>query len=177
MLRIVLTGGPGAGKSSLLECLRSRDFSIVEETARHLIQERRSNGLSPRPEPREFAEEILRRDINNYKSLAASELLFFDRSILDALCMLDAASPLPPKALDAWVSSYPYHKQVFFLPPWKDIYTNDTERDQTFDESVAIYEMLSRWYRRCGYEILEAPKVSMPERCAYVLRVSGLAAS
>ena len=63
MLRIVITGAPGAGKTTLLLALQARGYTIVGDTARTIIQDRRRRGLSPRPDPYAFAQEALRMDI------------------------------------------------------------------------------------------------------------------
>ena len=176
MKRIVLTGGPGAGKTSLLLALRARGHAVVHESARAIIQERRERGLSPRPEPLEFAREILRRDIEHLGDVrSASTYTFYDRGILDALCMIDQVTPFPPRELRELISRYRYHRQVFVLPPWDDIYTTDDERDQTFADAVRVHAMLDAWYRRCGYEVVEVPRMSVAQRCEFVLNT--LAAS
>ena len=178
MPRIVLTGGPGAGKTTLLRGLSSRGYAVVDDTARTIIQNRSSRSLPPRPRPLEFAEEILRRDIEKYREHAsASGYVFFERGILDALCMLDQVRPLQPAELQSLVSAYPYHPQVFLLPPWEAIYTNDSERDQTFADAVHVHEMCAGWYRQCGYEVIEVPKTTVAARCTYVLRALGREAS
>lgn len=177
MQRVVLTGGPGSGKSSLIEYLRISGFSVADEAARRIIRERLNGGLTPRPSPQKFAREILRRDINNYNESPVTPCRFFDRGILDALFLMDAAVPFPEGEVDTWIASYPYHRRVFFLPPWKAIYANDAERDQTFQESVSVYEALLRWYLRCGYQVIEVPCDTVSNRCEYVLHTLGLHAS
>ena len=95
MSRIVITGGPGAGKTTLLLALQARGYTIVGDSARAIIQERRRRGLSPRPNAYEFAHETLRMDIENFVHHAATPgHVFFDRSVLDALCGLDRVTPL-----------------------------------------------------------------------------------
>ncbi|HEX6707837.1 MAG TPA: AAA family ATPase [Albitalea sp.] len=100
--RIIVTGGPGAGKTALLAALAARGHVHVPETARAIIRDRKSRGLSPRPEP--------------------------------------------------------------------EIYTTDSERDQSFAESVRVHDTLCAWYRRCGYALVAVAPGSVDERCEQVLR-------
>jgi predicted ATPase len=171
MRRIVVTGGPGAGKTTLLDALRSRGFKAFDESARAIIQERLASGLSPRPPALEFAREILRRDITKYQQPPERDLVFFDRSIVEALGMVNQAAPLDAHELRALLSQYRYDRRVFVLPPWEAIYTTDSERDQTFAEALHVHDTVSRWYRLCGYETIEVPTGTVAERCTYVLRV------
>jgi len=168
MSRIVVTGGPGAGKTTLLLALRARGYSIASDSARTIIQDRRMHGLSPRPNAHEFAQEVLRMDVENFACHAATRgPVFYDRSILDALCMLDQMAPLNENELSGWLSKYQYSPKVFVLPPWEAIYTNDTERDQTFEQAELVNRSVQEWYRRCQYQIVEVPKVSVSERCTF----------
>jgi predicted ATPase len=168
---VVFTGGPGSGKTTALHALRSQGYAVVEDTARTIIQDRVRRGLAARPEPLEFAREVLRQDIEKYReSASAPGYVFFDRGVVDALCMLDLAAPLPPADLDAFVTKYPYNRQVFCFPPWKRIYTCDAERDHTFAEAVRVHATAVQWYRRWKYEVIEVPKVQVNERCAFVLQ-------
>jgi predicted ATPase len=171
MLRIVITGGPGAGKTTLLLALQAHGYTIVGDSARTIIQDRRRRGLSPRPNAYEFAHEVLQMDIENFVHHAAiPDHVFFDRSVLDALCMLDHVTPLKESELSMWLSKYQYYSKVFVLPPWRAIYTNDAERDHTFEHAEWVNSVVQEWYRRCQYQIIEVPKVSVAERCTYVLQ-------
>ena len=72
MSRIVITGGPGTGKTTLLMALQARGYPIVGDSARTIIQDRRKRGLSPRSNAYEFARETLRMDIENFVHHAAT---------------------------------------------------------------------------------------------------------
>jgi predicted ATPase len=110
-------------------------------------------------------------DIENFVHHAAtSGHVFFDRSVLDALCMLDHVTPLNDSELSIWLSKYQYSSKVFVLPPWKAIYANDPERDHTFEHAESVNTILQEWYRRCQYQLIEVPRVSVAERCTYVLQ-------
>jgi predicted ATPase len=169
MSRIVITGAPGAGKTTLLLALQALGYTIVGDTARAII--RRSRGLSPRPDPYAFAQETLRIDMENFARHAASPgPVFFERGVVDALCGLDHIKPLNESELSMWLSKYQYFPKAFVLPPWKAIYENDAERDHTFEHAESVNRIAQEWYRRCGYQILEVPMVSVEERCTFVLR-------
>jgi predicted ATPase len=77
MSRIVSTGGPGAGKTTLLLELQARGYTIVGDSARTIIHDRRRRGLSPRSNAYEFAHEVLRMDI--------AQLLVFPSPLLSPL--------------------------------------------------------------------------------------------
>jgi predicted ATPase len=171
MSRIVITGAPGVGKTTLLLALQARGCTIVGDTARTIIQDRRRRGLSPRPDPYAFAQEALRMDIDNFVHHAASPgPVFFERSVLDALCGLDRVTPLNESELRMWLSKYQYFPKVFVLPPWKAIYVKDAERDHTFEHAESVNRIAQEWYCRCGYQIVEVPKVSVDERCTFVIQ-------
>ena len=88
--------------------------------------------------------------------------------------MLDQVTQLGQKKLTALNESYLYNQQVFVFPPWEEIYRQDAERDQTFFDAIRIFEIPSQWYRRCGYNLLEVPMVSVADRCDFILRELGL---
>jgi predicted ATPase len=170
-IRVAITGGPGAGKTSLLEGLRIRGYLVVPEVAHEIIAERKSNGLSPRPPPVQFAQMIMDRDIQQYDSIPPeADLVFFDRSLLDSLGMMARLDQLTEAAMSDFLARYPYHTTAFILPPWREIYQTDTERDQNFDEAVSVFQLLRDWYVKCGYNLIEVPTGTIDERCEFVLQ-------
>jgi predicted ATPase len=176
--RVVITGGPGAGKTTLLGELAAMGYATVEESARAIIAERVASGASPRPDPAKFAREILRRDVQKYLDHAhASQWVFFDRGVIEALAMTQEVSPLPARELEAMLAEYAFHRSVFVLPPWENIYATDEERDQSFAEAVAVHARIVQWYTARGYALHEVPRLSAPERAAYVLRILSVAVS
>ena len=65
--RVVLTGGPGAGKTTTLNALAARGFLDVPESARTIITTRKEAGLSPRPALAQFGVGMLNAYISRYR--------------------------------------------------------------------------------------------------------------
>ena len=170
--RVVLTGGPGAGKTSVLVRLQELGYSVVPEMARQIISDRKSRGMSPRPPPVDFARAILEEDMRLYDSVSDG-LVFFDRSILDALAMLNECGALCDKEREDILARYPYTSPVFVFPPWREIYRTDEERDQSFKESVQVHSAICDWYLKIGYDISAVPTGLIHERCKYILKTLG----
>jgi predicted ATPase len=169
MPRAVLTGGPGAGKTTLLHALAKEGLKVVDESARAVIQERRKQGLSPRPPPLDFASEILRRDAESYElAQSAPGWTVYDRGAIEAIAGVHALDPVSPAELRQLLRRYQVDR-VFILPPWPSIYTTDEERDQTVEEAALVYERVRSWYQSVGYSLVELPHCSVAQRVSLVL--------
>jgi predicted ATPase len=170
-LRFVITGGPGAGKTTVLRALAERGYPHAAESARSIIRERLASGLSPRPPLAQFGNEMLRRDIAHYREMRITDHpVFFDRGIVDALCMLDQQQAISPGEVAEYVRSFPYNEVVLLMPPWEAIYRTDSERDQTFADAVQVFEGLRTWYARWGYETIAVPRTAIDHRVNFILQ-------
>src|SRR5215831_213604 len=170
-LRFVMTGGPGAGKTTILQALAARGYRYAAESARAIIRERLASGLCPRPPLAQFGHAMLQRDIARYRETPVTDHpVFFDRGIVDALGMLHQQHAMSLEEADEYVRSFPYNKVVLLMPPWEAIYRTDAERDQTFAEAVQVCEGLRTWYARWDYQIIEVPRTAIDQRVNFILQ-------
>ncbi|MGN6494871.1 MAG: AAA family ATPase [Agriterribacter sp.] len=174
----VITGGPGCGKTTMLEALQKRNYTVVPEDARQIIAEQTAmNGNAlPWKDRILYQQLMMDRSVATYKAhINDTGILLFDRGIIDALCY-GTLIGIPDSATNARIASqYRYNKKVFILPPWKEIYTTDTERKQTWTEAVATYEQMAATYLQHGYQLTEVPRLPVNERASFVeKKVSGL---
>ena len=166
--KFIFAGGPGAGKTTVLDALKARGFYCAPDVARAIIKARVDSGLSPRPEPLDFATSIFDRDVANYQAAPSSKICFFDRSVVDALGMLHLCNSFSEGELGLNLRRYPYNRVVFLFPPWEEIYQTDDERDQTFAESVRVFESVKSWYSRCEYRVQEVPLGTLNQRVTFI---------
>jgi predicted ATPase len=169
-LRFVITGGPGAGKTTILHALAERGYRYAAESARAIIRERLASGLRPRPPLEQFGNEMLQRDIARYRETRVTDHpVFFDRGIVDALGILHQQNAISMEEAEEYVRSFPYNKVVLLMPAWEEIYRTDSERDQTFAEAIQVFEELRTWYARWGYETIEVPRTAIDQRVNFIL--------
>ncbi|NKB99831.1 MAG: AAA family ATPase [Pseudomonadales bacterium] len=168
----ILTGGPGSGKTTLLSELATLGYQCVPETARAIIKLRHKKGLSPRPEPLDFAQQILDEDMVQYERLRDHVgPIFFDRGLVDGLAMCKGAGLLTQVECAKRLQNYAFNKSVFIFPTWPEIYRQDNERDQSLDDSRRVYAELSEWYLSLDFELEVVPEGSVSERVAFVQSV------
>jgi predicted ATPase len=95
--------------------------------------------------------------------------LFFDGGLLDALGMLDDAGLKADTDVKRLLDEFTFSRTVFVFPPWKEICTTDSERDQSFEEAVAVHARVKQWYERCGYDLIEVPRMSVGQHCEFIV--------
>jgi predicted ATPase len=167
--RYVLTGSPGSGKTTLLQALQSEYITCFEEVFRVLFLKAKDNGVdSPfQDEPLALSEEIIKGRIADFNAVAVSKIHLYDRGIHDAIAYLDGIKVEIPKHFIEIGQSHIYDK-VFILPPWQEIFANDEERIENFDETEAIHNELIRTYTAYGMDPIVVPKLSVEKRVSFL---------
>src|SRR6516162_11885472 len=110
-LRFVMTGGPGAGKTTTLEALAVRGFRYVPDSARAIIKRRKQAGLSPRPAPEQFGRAMLEADMSQYRETRVQcDPVFFDRGVCDAVGFLFLRGAISQEEAAARIKEFPYNE-------------------------------------------------------------------
>lgn len=169
---MVLTGGPGAGKTTVLKELQRRGYAVAPEVAREIIQREMARGGDALPwaDRSRYTELMLQGSIGAFRAHTPSERpVLMDRGIPDVLAYARLAGLNGQDALMRICLEYRYCSAVVIAPPWREIYTTDTERKQTWAEAVETYHVLKGTYGDCGYEVLELPKQSPEQRADFIM--------
>lgn len=172
----VITGGPGMGKTSLLEELERRKYICIPETGRQIIiHQMNIKGIAlPWKSPMLFGELMFRQAHEDFLTCGEQQQpVFFDRGIPDVIGYMELCRLQPGREIKEIAKSLRYHPLVFITPPWEEIYRNDTERKQSFPEAVETYKMMQKVYTKLGYQTLEIPKVSIRDRADFLIKAIG----
>lgn len=170
----VISGGPGVGKTTLLDALAETGYMVIPEVARSIIKQQMNTDGDALPwkNKERYTTLMLTESIQDYWQVLTSnkqEACFFDRSVLDAVCYATMIGYAIPAPVMQAVLRCKYRKEVFILPPWKDIYETDDERKQTWKEAVFAYYQILSVYKQYGYTVIEVPKASIDLRTEFVL--------
>jgi predicted ATPase len=168
----VITGGPGMGKTSLIDELRHRGYTCVPETGRDIIQQQVVNGGNALPwgDRSEFARLMFRQSVLDFTQQATWPApVFFDRGIADTIGYLELCGLPVPEEMRTTARALCFNTQVFMTPPWEEIYCHDKERKQSFEEAVRTYEMIKQVYFLLGYTIVTLPKTTIAARIEFIL--------
>lgn len=171
----VISGGPGSGKTSLLDALESEGFCRTQEAGRSIIQQQVAIGGRALPwgDRLQFAELMLNWETRSYQmAQATTGLVFFDRGVPDVAGYLRLENIAIPSHVRKAVELFRYNQTVFMAPPWPEIYRQDRERKQDFAEAVRTYECLRATYESQDYRVQEIPCTSIEERVRFILRMA-----
>jgi predicted ATPase len=169
---IVIIGGPGSGKTTIINALSKMGYCCYPEISRQVTIEAKQKGIDQLflTNPLLFSEMLLEGRINQYKSalLEDDAIVFLDRGIPDVLAYMNFLGDDFPDDFDTAGHEHKYSR-ILVLPPWKEIYTSDSERYENFEQAQEIFMHLKETYQSYGYELTEVPIGTVEERVQFIL--------
>lgn len=170
--RIVITGGPGTGKSTLIKLLEKSGYPCLHEVSREVILQARKEGHEQLflNNPILFSEKLIEGRVQQFNQLSEFKHhnVYYDRGLQDVIAYLNYIECTFPEEMHMACESHCYDL-VFILPPWKEIYTTDNERYESFSEAEKIHFHLENTYKSYNYTPIEVPKVPLEQRLLFIL--------
>ena len=170
--KIIITGGPGTGKTSLIEELKKNNFKCFDEISREITLKYREKGIEQLflSDPKLFSQELLNgriQQFNNSINLQA-DCEFFDRGIPDIIAYLNFKKVDLSKKILKSIDKYRYD-MIFLLEPWEDIYSSDIIRYESFDQVITIDSYIKYAYKEFGYNPIIVPKDNIKNRIDFII--------
>lgn len=168
----VLTGGPGAGKTTLIEEMKRRGLATTEEAGRGVIREEMESGGDALPwvDRERFAERMFEWELRSWRDAEREKgPVLFDRGLPDTIGYLRLEGLEVPAWMEEEAWRLRYNASVFIAAPWPEIYGRDEERRQSWDVAVRTYEVMVEAYTDLGYRLVEVPRASVAERADFVM--------
>lgn len=169
---IVIIGGPGTGKSTIIDGLIEKGFCCYPEISRQVTLEAKKAGIEQLflENPLLFSELLLEGRKKQFRSALdeTHKIVFIDRGIPDVLAYMHYIGDSYPTHFDLACRENLYTK-IFILPPWEEIYVRDEARYENFEQAKLIYNHLVETYQNYGYELIEVPKDALDNRILFIL--------
>lgn len=170
--KIVLIGGPGTGKTTIINNLKSKGYFCFDEVSREVILKAQEKGIDQLflTEPLLFSEMLLEgREEQFLKAEKRTEnIVFLDRGIPDVHAYMNYFKTTYPTIFLEKSKQYKYDL-IFHFSPWKEIHTTDNERYETFEEASIIDGFLLEAYNELNYKIINVPFGSVDERTNFII--------
>ena len=125
-----------------------------------------------RADPLAFAEAMIEAHAREYERHAnAPGPVVFDRGFPDVVGFLDVSGLPVPKAVERACRTLRYSGPILRAPAWAEIYVQDAERIQDWDQAVASDEAVTAAWLRYGYDVIALPLVPVAKRLEFVARL------
>ena len=174
MKRSILTGTPGAGKTSILHALKSQGYGVVEEATTEVIaREQRRGNLEPHLRP-DFIDAIVR--LQKHRQLEAamtpSDPQWYDRSPVCTLALSRYLGYPPSASLLEGLAGIEreriYQRQVFFIEHL-GFCQPSSARKITFEESLVFEHIHEATYLSLGHDLLKIAPAALAERVQHIM--------
>lgn len=170
--KIVIAGGPGTGKTSIINELIKRGYTCYEEISRQITLEARKQGIEQLflTKPLLFSELLLKGRVKQFKEAESSDkdLVFLDRGIPDIVAYMNYSGDDYPDYFTEACKNHEYD-QIFVLEPWQEIFVSDSERYESFEQAIEIHDHLIEAYQNNNYTLKNVPFDTVEARTDYIL--------
>ncbi|KAB8155072.1 AAA family ATPase [Kordia sp. TARA_039_SRF] len=170
--RILIIGGPGTGKSTLITALEEKGHVCFHEISREVTAAAQKKGIEQLflTQPLLFSELLLKGRIQQFEDAENlnTQYAFYDRGIPDIAAYMDYSGDEYPAVFSDVCKDYTYDK-TFILAPWKEIYQQDNERYESFKQAQIIQQYLKATYEKYNYDLIDVPFGTVEERVDFIL--------
>ena len=160
---VILTGGPGTGKTSILNELKKDGYSCLAEMARKVISENTNKDITNWVKTHDFNETVFNQMFARHNQVN-NHLAITDRSLIDTIAYMNLFQLEIPELMLDRIERVNYQKKAFLAPLWDEIYANDKERLENKEEALRIEKSIKETYKEFGFNLIEIPKLSVAER-------------
>lgn len=165
----VITGGPSSGKTTTVNLLKERGYTVTIEHARHYIDTQRISGKTTeeiRKNQVEFQRKVLEMQIEEEDLLPRKETVFLDRAIPDALAYYRFLSLPTDEKLKRALESVQY-KKIFVLDPLP--LERDYARTENEEDQKQLHSLITEVYASLGFPIVHVPVLPPKDRVDFIL--------
>lgn len=174
--KIVITGGPGSGKTEIINSLSKKNFYCFKEVSREIIRPEQLKGIENyfSDKPIEFSKRLIKKRKEQYiesSNLSLSKrkpVIFFDRGLHDIFAYLNYIKK-SYNNIKFKLEDYSYD-MAFILPPWKEIYKTDSERKETYEQSIQIHKHIRSMYIKYKIQLFEIKPNTIENRVLEILK-------
>lgn len=160
MHKIVLTGTASCGKTSVIESLKEKGFSVIEETATEVLRE--FPDLSDKEKQIKIFEKQLQKE-----STAKGEIVFLDRSAIDCLTYARFfVNPFPSEVNKSSINN-DYHA-IFILDKLPFV-QNDVRLESGDEQAELIHKELILEYKKMNHSPISVPVMEIEDRVKFIL--------
>jgi predicted ATPase len=171
--RYIITGAPGAGKTTILGALRARGYAVVDEAATHVNVDLRALGRREPWRDPGFIDAItlLQRKRLEQPAPPGTAVQIFDRSPVCTLALARylglPVTPTLAREVDRLVADGIYQRQAFFVHLLGFV-TPTAVRRITLEQSVVFERFHEQEYRSHGFELVDVPAGTVEERVTLI---------
>lgn len=176
--RYIVTGAPGAGKTTVLRALAADGYPVVEEAATDVIAVEQARGFAkPWTDPT-FIDKIVTLQRDREARSSDSDTVFFDRSPVCTLALSRylsfAASPLLTTEIERIARDGLYSSTVFFIRQ-QGFLRATAARQISFDDSLDFERVHQHTYEQLGFRLIDVPAGPLADRVALIRHALTLA--
>ncbi len=165
--KYILTGGPGSGKTSILNALRTKGEYIINEAATDYIKQRQAQGVIEPWKESDFQKKILKLQLEREKNIPSTiERVFIDRGLADGLVYVEPDSKLSNQIIKE--SKKNIYDRIFFIDPLYKVEKNEIRREDK-EGALGLGAKLKKAYYQLGYELISVAPDTIAQRVRVIL--------